>query len=105
VEGRVGYFHGHVMQVPFRDLAQFLQKISRYSTLMADQMAQRGRRFHVHQLVTHPLFTFFKMYIARQGFRDRIPGLILALLYAYYSFVKYAKLWERTCLAYGRHTR
>jgi glycosyltransferase involved in cell wall biosynthesis len=105
VDGRIGYFHGHVMQMPFRDLGQFLQKMSRYSTLMADQMAQRGRQFHVHQLVTHPLFTFFKMYVARQGFRDRIPGLILALLYAYYSFIKYAKLWERTRLAHGRHAR
>jgi glycosyltransferase involved in cell wall biosynthesis len=103
VDGRIGYFHGHVMQVPFRDLAQFLQKMSRYSTLMADQMAQRGRRFHVHQLITHPLFMFFKMYFARQGFRDRTPGLILAILYTYYSFVKYAKLWERTSSAGGRH--
>jgi len=96
VNGRVSYFQNHVVQVPFLDLGQFLRKMSRYSTLMAEQMAQRGKRFHVHQLLTHPLFAFFKMYVARQGFRDRMPGLILALLYAYYSFVKYAKLWERT---------
>jgi len=35
------------------------------------------------------------MYGLRQGFRDGMPGLILSLLYAYYTFVKYAKLWER----------
>jgi len=23
-----------------------------------------------------------------------VPGLILSMLYAYYTFVKYAKLWE-----------
>ncbi len=96
VNGRTGYLQGHVLQVPFLDLGQFLRKMSRYSTLMAEQMAQRGRQFHVYQLVTHPLFTLLKMYVARQGFRDGMPGLILALLYAYYSFVKYAKLWERT---------
>ena len=102
MDGRVSYLHGHVMQVPFLDLGQFLRKMSRYSTLMAEQMAQRGRRFHVHQLVSHPLFTFLKMYVARQGFRDGMPGLILALLYAYYSFVKYAKLWERTRATNGK---
>jgi hypothetical protein len=36
------------------------------------------------------------MYGLRQGFRDGMPGLILSLLYTYYTFVKYAKLWERT---------
>jgi glycosyltransferase involved in cell wall biosynthesis len=96
LEGRVGYLQGHVLQVPFRDLRQFLRKMSRYSTLMAEQMAHRGRRFRTHQLVTHPIFTFLKMYGLRQGFRDGMPGLILSLLYAYYSFVKYAKLWELT---------
>jgi glycosyltransferase involved in cell wall biosynthesis len=96
VDGRISYLEGHVLQIPFLDLGQFLRKMSRYSTLMAEQMAQRGRRFHVYQLITHPLFSFLKMYVARQGFRDGMPGLILALLYAYYSFVKYAKLWERT---------
>lgn len=95
-DGRIGYLTGHVLQVPFRDLRQFLLKMSRYSSLMAEQMAQQGRKFYTHQLVTHPLFTFFKMYAFRRGFRDGVPGLILALLYTYYSFVKYAKLWELT---------
>jgi len=96
LDGRVGYLRGHVLQYPFLNLEQYLQKMRRYSTLMAEQMALRERRFHVHQLVTHPLFSFFKMYGLRQGFRDGMPGLILSLFYAYYTFVKYAKLWERT---------
>jgi glycosyltransferase involved in cell wall biosynthesis len=96
LDGRIGYLRGHVLQFPFRDVGQYLRKMSRYSTLMAEQMADRGRRFQAHQLVTHPIFTFVKMYGLRQGFRDGMPGLILSLLYAYYTFVKYAKLWERT---------
>jgi glycosyltransferase involved in cell wall biosynthesis len=94
--GTIGYLHGHALQYPFRDLGEYLRKMSRYSTLMAKQMAAGGRRFHAHQLITHPIFTFFKMYGLRQGFRDGMPGLILSLLYAYYTFVKYAKLWELT---------
>ena len=69
-------------------------KMDRYSTLMAEEMVKRGRAFHIHQLLSHPLFTFFKMYGLRKGFLDGKPGLILAGLYAYYTFVKYAKLWE-----------
>ena len=61
---------------------------------MAREMKNRGRRFHRHQLLTHPLFTFIKMYLLRLGVLDGKPGLILSGLYAYYTFVKYAKLWE-----------
>ncbi len=94
--GTTAYLKSHALQYPFRDLGEYLRKMSRYSSLMAEQMAKSGRRFRAHQLVTHPVFTFFKMYGLRQGFRDGMPGLILSLLYAYYTFVKYAKLWERS---------
>jgi hypothetical protein len=34
------------------------------------------------------------MYVGRAGVLDGMPGLILAELYAYYTFIKYATLWE-----------
>ena len=96
LQGTVAYLKEHVLQYPFRDLDHYLQKMDRYADLMARRMVGQERRFHVHQLITHPCFTFFKMYVARAGFLDRMPGLILAGLYAYYTFVKYATLWELT---------
>lgn len=94
VDGRLGYLKEHVLQYPFRDLNHFLMKQDRYSSLMARRMTQEGRRFRVHQLLTHPHFTFIKMYLVRGGFLEGAPGLILSSLYAYYTFIKYAKLWE-----------
>lgn len=96
VEGRAGYLRYHVLQYPFRDLDHYLAKMDRYSDLMAQRLLQRGSRFRPHQLVTHPCFTFAKMYLARAGFLDGMPGAILSGLYAYYTFVKYAKFWELT---------
>ncbi len=90
------------MQYPFRDVDHYLSKMDRYSDLMADRMARQGRRFHTHQLVTHSCFTFAKMYVARAGFLDGMPGLILSGLYAYYTFIKYAKFWEQECHAEKR---
>lgn len=94
LDGRVGYLRAEVLQFPFRDLDQYLAKMDRYTDLMARRMVEGGRRFHAHQLVTHPCFTFAKMYLGRAGFLDGMPGLILSGLYAYYTFIKYAKLWE-----------
>ena len=93
-DGNIGYLQGHALQYPFRTISQYLEKMHRYSTLRAEAMFREGRQFHAHQLISHPLFTFFKMYLARQGFRDGIAGLVLAGLYASYVFTKYAKLWE-----------
>jgi hypothetical protein len=54
-----------------------------------------GTFFHYRApLFSYPVFTFVKMYIFRLGILDRIPGLILSVLYAYFTFMKYAKLRE-----------
>jgi glycosyltransferase involved in cell wall biosynthesis len=94
LDGQIGYLKEHVIQYPFRDIDHYLAKMDRYSELMAARMAQEGRAFRTHQLVTHPCFTFVKMYLGRRGILDGMPGLILSGLYAYYTFIKYAKLWE-----------
>jgi len=44
--------------------------------------------------VASPVAMFFKIFVVQQGFRDGPYGLILASLYAHYTFLKYAKLWE-----------
>ncbi len=105
LDGRVGYLREHVLQYPFRDIDHYLAKMDRYSDLMAQRLAAQGRRFRAHQLVTHPVFTFLKMYGLRAGFLDGRQGLILSGLYAYYTFVKYAKFWEATRARSGTEGR
>ena len=94
VDGKVGYFEAHVEQYPFRDIDQYLQKMDRYSSLRSQVLQNGGRKFRFHQLVGRPLYTFIKMYGLRLGILDGMPGLILSGLYTYYTFIKYAKLWE-----------
>lgn len=94
LDGNVAHLKEHVDQYPFRDIEHHLRKVTRYAGLMAHRMVQQGSRFQTHQLVTHPVYTFVKMYIMRLGILDGMPGLILSGLYAYYTFLKYATLWE-----------
>jgi len=94
LEGRIGYLTAAALQYPFRDIDHYLAKQERYSDLMARRMVEQGRSFSWHQLVSHPCFTFLKMYVGRKGCLDGVPGLILSGLYAYYTFIKYARFWE-----------
>lgn len=94
LKGNLGVLHASLEQTPFRDIDHYWRKMDRYSSLRAEAMHQAGQTFHVSQLIVRPLFTFFKMYLLRGGILDRKPGLILSISYAYYTFAKYAKLWE-----------
>lgn len=93
-DGPVGYLTQPALQYPFRDIDHYIAKQDRYSDLMARRLDGEGRRFAPHQLVTHPLFAFLRMYLQHSGFLEGMPGLILSGLYGYYTFMKYAKLWE-----------
>jgi hypothetical protein len=61
---------------------------------MARRKFDAGQRATVLNLVGAPLAGIFRKYIIQQGFRDGMPGFILAGLHGYYTFLKYASLWE-----------
>ncbi len=98
-DGPVGFLKRPALQYPFRDIDHYVAKQDRYSDLMARRMVEQGRKFFFHQMLTRPLGSVFKMYVLRAGFLDGMPGLILSGLYAYYTFLKYAKFWESSSVA------
>jgi glycosyltransferase involved in cell wall biosynthesis len=95
LDGRLGYLRQHVLQYPWDTLEIATAKLQRYSTLMAERYAGQGRRPSLAKMLFSPAGMFVRMYLVQQGFRDGRHGLVLATLYAYYTFLKYAKLWER----------
>lgn len=94
VDGSTGQLQSEIQHFAYRDISEHLERIDRYTTLAARQMRQSGRRAGVFQLVGHPPLAFLRNYVARGGFRDGIPGLIVSSLNAYYVFLKFAKLWQ-----------
>jgi glycosyltransferase involved in cell wall biosynthesis len=94
VEGPIGSLRHDLVHMTDPSLNHYFVKFNRYTTLAAEELREKGRQFHIADLLVRPLFTFFRMYIFRQGFLDGIQGLILCAVSACYVFVKYAKLWE-----------
>jgi glycosyltransferase involved in cell wall biosynthesis len=94
LHGHLGYLREHVLQYPWDTLEIATAKLQRYSTLMAQRYAEAGKRASLAKMLLSPVAMFLKVYLAQQGFRDGRHGLVLATLYAYYTFLKYAKLWE-----------
>ena len=95
INGRVGVLRSELYHYSYRDVAEHLTRMNRYTTLSAAQMMSDGQRASWLDLLGHPPLVFLRNYVWRRGFRDGLPGLIVSLMNSYYVFSKYAKLWEQ----------
>jgi glycosyltransferase involved in cell wall biosynthesis len=94
VNGPVGRFRGRLLHYTYTSMEQYFEKFGRYTTWSAKDLAERGRRATLLNLLARPLCRFLKMYLLRLGFLDGLPGAVLCGLAACSVFTKYAKLWE-----------
>jgi glycosyltransferase involved in cell wall biosynthesis len=95
VEGRIARLSAPLVHRSYRDVADFLERANRYSSLAAAEWLAEGRRVRARDLVLGPLGRFLSMYVLHAGFLDGWRGFLLAVLYAYYVFVRWAKIWEK----------
>lgn len=94
VDGAVGTLRHELQHYAYRDVADHLETIDRYTTLAARQMRAQGQSAGMIQMVGHPPLAFLRNYIAKGGFRDGVAGFVISSMNAYYVFLKFAKLWE-----------
>ncbi|MGC1402461.1 MAG: glycosyltransferase family 2 protein [Thermodesulfobacteriota bacterium] len=92
VKGRVGTLKAPLEHFTYDSISAYLKRMDRYSELSARQYLLEGKKVSWAEILFRTKFTFFKMWVLQRGFLDGSNGLILAILYSYYTFVKYAKL-------------
>ena len=88
----VGRLDGDLLHESAENLADYLDKQNRYTTLQAETMHGQGQRASVTQLLLSPIFRFLRFYLLHFGFLDGMPGLVHILIGCFNSFAKYAKL-------------
>lgn len=96
VDGPVARLAGELEHYSYRDLADQIARIQFFSSEAAAALARDGVRFRLRDLVLRPPARFLRSFVLRAGFRDGIAGFVIAGASAFYVFLKYAKLWERT---------
>lgn len=92
---RVCELRSDLIHYTYRDMEHYLVKSAAYAAAWAAQRQQQGRSSSLSQGLLHGAGCFIKMYLIRLGFLDGKQGLLLALLSAHSTFVKYADLWVR----------
>jgi glycosyltransferase involved in cell wall biosynthesis len=81
-----------------RSFDHMIAKMTRYANWGAAQMFIDGKTTGAPGIIGHALAKFVRDYIVNLGFLDGARGVISVGMHVYYTFWKYAKLWEFTQL-------
>ncbi|HET8798389.1 MAG TPA: glycosyltransferase family 2 protein [Thermoanaerobaculia bacterium] len=77
-----------------RDFDHMIAKMTRYAYWSAAQMYIDGKTTSAWGIFGHTFGKFARDYIVNLGFLDGARGAITVGMHVYYTFWKYAKLWE-----------
>jgi glycosyltransferase involved in cell wall biosynthesis len=91
---QVGSLEGDLLHESAEDIATYIAKQNRYSTLHAQALYRQGVRASYWRLLASPLARFVKFYLLRLGFLDGGPGFAHIAIGCNNSFLKYLKLIE-----------
>ena len=93
-KGRSAYLINPLDHYTERTIEDHFRKFDNFATLAAQERAKTKRTVYCIDLTFRPLFTFWKYYVMRQGFREGMHGFLISVFASMYTFAKYAKLWE-----------
>jgi glycosyltransferase involved in cell wall biosynthesis len=94
LDGRLGHMQHAITQIPYRNLAEAIGKMNRYSSLGVAKQERRGVSAGYTKAFLRSCWAFFKAYVIQLGFMDGGPGLVIAVLRFENSFYKHLKLVE-----------
>lgn len=92
--GNVGVLKSKLLHYTVWNYDQLFHKYHRYTTLQAQQWHEAGKDTTYFRLLVRPVLRFLREYILQLGFLNGKAGVQLAMLAAFYSFTKQARLWE-----------
>jgi glycosyltransferase involved in cell wall biosynthesis len=96
VDGETGRLVHKMDHFYIRDFDHMIAKMTRYANWAAAQMFIDGKTTGLLGIVGHPIGKFVRDFVFNLGFLDGTRGLISVGMHVYYTFWKYAKLWEFT---------
>jgi glycosyltransferase involved in cell wall biosynthesis len=96
VTGRTETIQTPYIHHNYDSIGQYLNKMQEIYTESEIQKYEAANyRVNWQDAIRFPASDFFKIYFAQEGYKDGLHGLVLSILQSFYSFIIFAKLWER----------
>ncbi|MCC6933853.1 MAG: glycosyltransferase family 2 protein [Deltaproteobacteria bacterium] len=93
-QGKTERIEGEILHYTYDDMNDQLRRLVNYSLISAKEEFSRDKKVTVVKLLLSPFIRAFKFYVTKKGYREGMAGLIVAILEGYYTFIKYAQVWE-----------
>ncbi|OGF99758.1 hypothetical protein A2153_04530 [Candidatus Gottesmanbacteria bacterium RBG_16_38_7b] len=91
--GKLGRLQNPLHHYPHKNISSFLTKINSYSDIVAQYWIEQGRSSSYWQIIAYPLIKFINNYFIKMGFLDGVPGLIMAVMMSFHSFLVRSKVY------------
>lgn len=96
VDGPVSRIKGELRHFSFSTINEHVDSSNRHSTYSAVHVEEAS----VAKMIVNPIARFLKFYFIRKGFLEGRAGFVAAACEGFYTFLKYAKAWERLHVVY-----
>lgn len=94
LDGEEGYLKNPLVHLNYDSVAQFRQKMGRYTALEARILHERQIRVRPWTYVTMPLREFWRRFVTLHGYRDHMYGILFCGLMSWYTLRTYLYLRE-----------
>lgn len=89
-----GALKNDILHYTYRDFTDAIGKLDRQTDLEARKWFREKRKVGVFSTLRKMIDRFWRAYIKKQGYKDGIIGLFLAVNSGMYQFLSFAKYWE-----------
>lgn len=80
----------------YSSISQFIRKMDTiYTENEVENRIKKGEKIVWIDAIAYPIRDFLKTFLAQEGYKDGLHGLVLSILQAFYMFIVFAKIWER----------
>lgn len=93
VRGEVRELKSPLFHYPHQTIESFLERVNFYSTLHTQALFKEGERPSLWRIILKPGVKFCQNWFFRIGFLDGMPGLTVAVMMSFHSFLAQAKLY------------
>jgi glycosyltransferase involved in cell wall biosynthesis len=99
LQGQADRLQGNIYHYTYDDIADHLRTINGLTDIASHELALRGKRASLWDVLFRPLWRFIRFYLLSGCIRDGKAGFFVSVTSAFYTFLKYAKLWEHNLVS------
>ncbi len=100
VNGQYKRLSGELHHFSYDNFFGQVQSLNNFSSVAANEKVKEGARASIINIILNPCARFIKFYLIRKGYREGLPGFIVALVEAFSVFLKYSKIAELQLYSY-----